>query len=72
MTIGYEPDPAFYEIVRVTVGCPHGHNTAPLWLAQINVVGVAAEWVDITPQRIPGTEPFERYDDDDTSETGQP
>jgi hypothetical protein len=72
VTIGYEPDPAFYEIVRVTVGCPHGHNTTPLWLAQINVVADAAEWVDVTPARIPATEPFERYEDDDTSETGQP
>lgn len=71
VTIGYEPDPAFYEIVRVTVGCPLGHNTEPLWLTQVNVVGDAAEWVDITPARIPGTEPFERYEDDDASETGK-
>lgn len=70
VTIGYEPDPAFYEIVRITVGCPLGRDIDPLWLTQINAVGDKVEWVDITPTRIPGTEPFERYEDDDASETG--
>lgn len=67
LTLGYEPDPAFSEIVRVTIGCPLGHGSAPLWLAQINVIDDAYSWEDITPLRIPGTERYERFRDDDAA-----
>lgn len=67
LTAGYEPDPAFYEIVRISVGCPHGFNVKPLWLAQINMIDERAVWEDITPVRLPGTEGFTRYRDDDAS-----
>lgn len=68
LTLGYEPDPAFAEIVRVTIGCPHGHKCAPLWLAQINILDEVATWQDITPVRLPGTEEFARFKDDDAAE----
>lgn len=68
LTLGYEPDPAFAEIIRVTVGCPLGHKSAPLWLSQINPPSAsAAAWEEITPLRIPGTERYERFKDDDAA-----
>lgn len=68
LTLGYEPDPAFAEIVRITIGCPLGHNSAPLWLSQINVFDDDVAWGDITPARLPGTEEFARFKDDDAAE----
>ncbi len=67
LTLGYEPDPAFSQIVRVTVGCPLGHKSAPLWLAQLNTFDTSTAWVDITPSRIPGTERYERFKDEDAA-----
>jgi hypothetical protein len=67
LTLGYEADPAFAEIIRVSVGCPLGHKSLPLWLAQINVMDEHASWEDITPARLPGTERFERFRDDDAA-----
>ncbi len=67
LTLGYETDPAFAEIVRVTVGCPLGHGTAPLWLAQINHIEAAPAWEDITPARFPDTGRYERFRDDDAA-----
>lgn len=64
LTFGYEPDLAFSAIVRVLAACPLGPRTH--WCVQINEedAGVAS-WVDITPRRIPGTEPFRHYGTDD-------
>jgi len=60
LTVGYEPDLAFSEIVRVVVACPLGKGI--YWCTQINSEeNGSATWVDITPQRFPGTERFRRY-----------
>lgn len=67
LTLGYEPDAAFSEIARITIGCPHGHGAAPLWIAQINSFDEQAVWEDITPARIPGTEGYTRFKDDDAA-----
>lgn len=60
LTFGYEPDLAFSTIVRVLTACPLGPRTH--WCAQVieEDAGVVS-WVDITPRRIPGTEPFQHY-----------
>jgi hypothetical protein len=60
LTFGYEPDLAFSTIVRVLTACPLGPRTH--WCAQVveDHDGIVS-WVDITPRRIPGTEPFEHY-----------
>lgn len=64
LTFGYETDLAFSTIVRILAACPLGPRTH--WCAQIteDVPGFAT-WVDITPRRIPGTEPFRHYGTDD-------
>lgn len=61
LTIGYEPDVAFSEIVRVLVSCPHGESI--LWASQINQVDGEHRWADITPRRLAGTEAYRRYDE---------
>lgn len=60
LTFGYEPDLAFSAIVRILAACPLGPRTH--WCSQVveDSPGVAT-WVDITPRRIPGTEPFRHY-----------
>jgi hypothetical protein len=63
LTIGYEPDPAFSAVARVIVSCPLGSTI--LWCSQIVMETSEATWIDITPRRIEGTEPFRRYDDGD-------
>jgi hypothetical protein len=60
LTFGYEPDLAFSVITRVLLACPHGPRTH--WCVQVNEEPAgAASWVDITPRRIEGTEPFRHY-----------
>ena len=62
LTFGYEPDVAFTKIDRILVSCPLGKTI--LWCAQIlSEVGQPA-WIDITPGRIPGTEPYRRFGED--------
>lgn len=62
LTCGYQPD-ASGGIERVIVARPFGRSTA--WAAQVNVVDERSAWVDITPQRLPGTERFERREKKD-------
>lgn len=60
LTFGYEPDLAFSAIIRVLVACPLGLRAH--WCVQVNEEEAgAASWVDITPQRLPGTERFRPY-----------
>jgi hypothetical protein len=62
LTFGYEPDPAFSRIERVIVSCPLGATI--LWAAQVVVLDSAhANWVDITPRRLEGTERVIRFRD---------
>lgn len=48
VVLGYQPDEAFSEVVRVTVRRPKGR-----WVAQIVDGDVAPGWVDITPVELP-------------------
>lgn len=54
LTSGYQPDIAATAIERIIVARPMGRSI--LWAAQINIIDAKATWVDITPERLPGTE----------------
>jgi hypothetical protein len=54
LVAGYQPDPAFTSVQRVIVSRPIGKNI--IWAAQIVFVEDAAQWIDITPERLPGTD----------------
>jgi hypothetical protein len=54
---GYNPTVAGTEIRKVLISCPLGRTN--LWCVQL-VLTDEAKWVDITPSRLDGTEPFIR------------
>jgi hypothetical protein len=54
LTSGYQPDIIGEMIERIIISRPMGLHTT--WAAQVNVVGDTASWVDITPERLLGTE----------------
>lgn len=58
LTSGYQPDATGQAIERIIVARPFGRSIQ--WTAQINVVDSVASWIDITPQRLDGTERFDR------------
>jgi hypothetical protein len=48
IVIGYQPDEAFSEVVRVTV-----RRACARWVAQIVEIDDAYSWIDITPAELP-------------------
>jgi hypothetical protein len=48
LVMGYQPDPAFSKVERVTVRRPLGR-----WVSQIVEIEMACSWVDITPVELP-------------------
>lgn len=48
VVMGYQPDQAFSEVVRVTVRRPQAR-----WVAQVVLIDDACSWVDITPVGLP-------------------
>jgi hypothetical protein len=54
LVVGYQPDAAFTAIERIIVARPLGKTIR--WTAQIIMADEKMSWVDITPERIPGTE----------------
>src|SRR5262249_10872355 len=48
LVIGYQPDPAFSKVIRVTLRRPKG-----LWVSQVNEPGTMPAWIDITPRELP-------------------
>jgi hypothetical protein len=56
ITLGYEPDPAFSACQRIMVARPQGDSI--VWASQIVEDEGVYSWVDITPQRLPGTDPI--------------
>lgn len=54
---GYNPTAAGTEIRKVLISCPLGRTN--IWCVQL-VLTEQAKWVDITPARFEGTEPFVR------------
>jgi hypothetical protein len=53
LTCGYQNSPSGDAIERIIIARPMGRSI--LWTSQVTVIDAAADWVDITPERLPGT-----------------
>jgi hypothetical protein len=54
---GYKADAALTSIDKILIARPFGKGV--VWCVQV-VLGTDARWVDVTPDRLPGTEKFEK------------
>lgn len=62
LTSGYQPDVTGLAIERHIIARPFGRSIQ--WAAQVNLIDDQATWTDITPQRLSGTEAFDRRNRD--------